>query len=177
MTVAEPATAGNILQAVDCKNQKVARIGTLEVDVHSSDPSAELCSNISAVLYMPEKDKESQMLCHTTVPNCDTSRLAQDWRNEIHFFKMYSEYRAEFINMPTNFLIIVKRPPRSHERSKTPYRIHLRQYKTCSLGSIPWWTKEKRGRKSWEWKYAVLKDPWTGIDGMGCNNYLRSEET
>lgn len=64
------------IQPVDFDGQKVSSIQTPEIDSMSSDPSAELHSNVSPGHYKATETRHLQMSRRTVVQNDNFSRLA-----------------------------------------------------------------------------------------------------
>lgn len=71
------------------------------ISISRIDISTKLRTDISAVHYRPASRKRFQMLYHASVQNDGSSRLAQNWWDEVHLSDKYSAYDDEFICMPT----------------------------------------------------------------------------
>lgn len=91
--IAECTPPPDVIHAVELNDHETPQIWTPKVDINPSHLSFKLRNDISAVNYKPTDDKESQISRHSSIQDDDSSRLAQDWHNEVHLSDKYSAYR------------------------------------------------------------------------------------
>lgn len=100
MIITQCKSSPDALRAVDCNDQNVFSIGTLEAD---SDLSTDAHLNVSTVHYKTDEHNLSQTSRHNLRQTDDSLRLVLEWQNKAHLPEKSSAFRDKFVAMSAKF--------------------------------------------------------------------------